>query len=159
MNHLIKAAKDNKYRNTLNIIFGMNIPHYHKEAMMFDANNENINWKDSEIPELKQIYNFDPFGYLGLVNRARITYGYTNKQVHIIYNYKQYGRYKAHMVASGNMIGPNIHTNSSSVISLHSMRICVFLSELNNIETRTGDISNSYLTARTTDNIVFNVGP
>ena len=30
---------------------------------------------------------------------------------------------------------------------------------MNNIETRTGDISNAYLTAHTTDKIVFNSGP
>ena len=38
------------------------------------------------------------------------------------------------------------------------MRTVFFLSELNNIETCTVDISNAYLTARTTENIVFNAG-
>ena len=47
----------------------------------------------------------------------------------------------------------------SSVISLHSMRTVFFLAELNNIETRTGDISNTYRTARTTENILFNAVP
>ena len=39
------------------------------------------------------------------------------------------------------------------------MRTVVFLAELNNIETSTGEISNSYLNARTTENILFNAGP
>ena len=54
------------------------------------------------------------------------------------------------MVASGNMIGININTYYYSIISLSSVRTVVFLDELNNIYTRTGDISNIYLTAHTT---------
>ena len=63
------------------------------------------------------------------------------------------------MVASGNMNGPNLGTYYYSIISIFSVRTVVFLAELNNIETRTGDISNTYLTARTNDNILFNTGP
>ena len=39
------------------------------------------------------------------------------------------------------------------------MHTVVFLSELKNIDTCTGDISKSYLTASTNENIVFNAGP
>ena len=63
------------------------------------------------------------------------------------------------MVASVNMTGPNLDTYYSRVISLRSVGSVVFLSELNNIETRTGDISNAYLTAHTTEKILFNSGP
>ena len=63
------------------------------------------------------------------------------------------------MLASGNKTGPNIDTYYSSIISLSSVRTVVFLYELNNIETRTGDTSNAYLTVRTNDNILFNAGP
>ena len=56
------------------------------------------------------------------------------------------------------MTGPNPDTYYSSVISLCSMRTVVFLAELNNIETRPGYNSNDYLTAHTTENIVFNSG-
>ena len=39
------------------------------------------------------------------------------------------------------------------------MHNIVFLAELKKIETCTGDISKSYLTASTTENIVFNAEP
>ena len=58
-----------------------------------------------------------------------------------------------------NMTGDDFNTYYSSVISLCSMRTVVFLAELNNIETSTGEISNSYLNARTTENIVLNYVP
>ena len=63
------------------------------------------------------------------------------------------------MVASGNMTGPNLDTYYSIVIPLCSMCTVVFLSELNDIETCTGDISNTYLNACTTEKIVFNAEP
>ena len=53
-------------------------------------------------------------------------------------------------MASGNITGPNIGTYNSSVISLLSVRIVIFLDELNNIKIRTSNISNDYLTERTT---------
>ena len=62
------------------------------------------------------------------------------------------------MVASGNMTGTNLDTYSYSVISLCSMRTVFFFSEWKNIDIRTGYIINDYLTARTTDNTVFNAG-
>ena len=55
MNRLLKAAKDKQHRNTVNIKFGMHIPHDHKEAMMCDVNNVNTNWKGANLLELKQI--------------------------------------------------------------------------------------------------------
>ena len=158
MNRLLKAEKATQQSNTENLKCGMNIPSYHKEEMMFYADNVNTNWDGSELLELKQIYNFDPFESLGLFNKARIPPGHTKIQVHIIYDYKQYGRYKACMVASGNITGSNLDTYYYNVISLRSMRTVVFLAELNNIQTLTGDISNAYMTALTTENILFNAG-
>ena len=62
------------------------------------------------------------------------------------------------MLASGIMTGTNIDTYYYSVISLRSMCTGVFLTELNNIDTCTGDISNAYMTASTTKKILFNAG-
>ena len=63
------------------------------------------------------------------------------------------------MVVSSNITVPNLNTYYSSVILFHFMRTVVFLAELNNIETRNGDIIHAYLTALTTENILFNAGP
>ena len=159
MKLLIKASKSNHISNTVNIKFGVKTPCDHKEAMMFDAENGNTNWEDADLLELKQIYNFDPFDSLGPVNSACIPLVHNKIQLHIIYIYKQDGRYKSRMLTSGKMTGPNLDTYYSSVISLCSMRTVVFLYELNNIETCKGDTSNVNLNARTTENILFSAGP
>ena len=159
MNHILKAYKTKNQRKILKIKFGMKIPCDHNEAMMFDADNRNTNWKYAQLLELKKPYNFYPLHSLGPVKIARIPPGHTNIQVHLIYDYKEYGRYKSSILASGNMTGTNIETYYSIFISLCSMRTIDLLEKLNNIETRTGDISNTYMTKRTTDKIVFNSGP
>ena len=63
------------------------------------------------------------------------------------------------MEASGIMNVPNLDTYYSRFISLCSMRTVVLLSELKIIETQNGDISNAYLTSRTTYKIVLNYEP
>ena len=150
MKCLLKDAKDKQCRNTFKIKFGMNIPCDHKETMVFDTDNGNTNFKDANILELKQIYNFYPFNSLGPTTSACIPPGHTKIQVHLIYDYNQDGRYKACMVVSCKMNGPNLDTYYYSVISLRSMRTVVLLDDLNDIEICTGDIRNTYLNSRTT---------
>ena len=78
--------------------------------MLFDANNGKTNWNYDEILELNQIYNIYPFHSLGHANSSRIRPDHTKIQVNLIYEYKQDGKYRACMVASSNMNGPNLDT-------------------------------------------------
>ena len=66
-NHLFKATNDKYHRKTVNIKFGINIPRYHKEAMMFDAENGKTNWKDADILELKKSTTSTPSNIPGLL--------------------------------------------------------------------------------------------
>ena len=83
-NRLIKADNYKKCRNALKIKFEMNIPRDHKGETMFDSKNGNNKWKDADIIELKQIYNFDPFDYLRPVNSAHIPPGHTKIHAYLI---------------------------------------------------------------------------
>ena len=111
--------------------------------MMFDSNNGNKNWKDAELLKPKHFYNFDSFNYLGPNTSTCIPPGHNKIQVHLINDYKQYGRYKSRNVASGNRTGPNLKTNYSIIISFSSRRTIFYLVEWNNIKRHTGDISNT----------------
>ena len=108
MNCILKDTDSKQHWDTIKIKFGVNIPHDHKEAMMFYANNGSTNRKGNHILELKHIYNLDLFNYLGPVPIARIPSIHAKIQVRIIYEYTQYGRYKAFMVSSGNITGPKV---------------------------------------------------
>ena len=84
--------------------------------MVFDSDNGNTNGMGSELLELKQIYNFNPFNYLVPTTSACIPPSHTKIQVHLIYEYNQYVRYKACMLASVKMAGHNLDTYYYSVI-------------------------------------------
>ena len=150
MKLLLKSDKSKQSSNIVRIKFVMKIHCNQKEVMLYHSKNGNTNRKDADIIELKQIYKFNPFDYLGHVNSVHNPPSHNKIQVHPIYDYKQYGIYKAQMVASGNMTVTKLESYYSRVISLFSMRTAVFLAKLKIIETHTGDISNTYLTARTT---------
>jgi len=77
----------------------------------------------------------------------------------MIYDAKQDGRQKARMVAGGHLTGPNEDTYYSSVVSLRSMRIVLFLAELNDLETCAGNVGNAYLEAYTRERVAFVAGP
>ena len=77
MNRLLKYAKSKQHHNAVKIKFGMKILRDHKEAMMFDANNGNTNWKESGLLTIKQIYNFDPFDYINPATSTLILPGHT----------------------------------------------------------------------------------
>ena len=51
----------------------------------------------------------------------------------MVYDMNQDGRHKATLVAGGHLTGPNEYTDYSSVESFRSMRIVLFLSELNDM--------------------------
>ena len=55
MTRFLKSNKAKQQNNTVNIKFGVNIPCDCKEAILFDADNGNTNWKDDKILEMKQI--------------------------------------------------------------------------------------------------------
>lgn len=77
MNLLLKASKAKQRSNTVKIKFGMNIPRDHNEVMMFYSNNGNTNWKENELLEINQIYNFEPFDYLSPATSNCIPHGHT----------------------------------------------------------------------------------
>ena len=103
MNCLLKHAKARQRQNTAKIKFCTKIPHDHKEAMIFEDDNGNTNWRDAELLELKKIYNFDTLDSLGPAISARILPSHTKIQVHLINYYKQDGRYRACMFSEANM--------------------------------------------------------
>ena len=94
---------------------------------------------------MKQIYEYKSFRSMG--RHAKTPKDHTMIRVHIIFDVKQDGRRKARLVAGGHLTGPNMDTYYSSVVSLRSMRMVIFLSELNDLELCAGDIGNAYLEA------------
>jgi len=77
----------------------------------------------------------------------------------MIYDVKHDGRHKARLVADGHLTGIPIEPVYSGVVSLKSLRIVVFLAELNILDLWGGDVGNAYLEAITREKVYIVAGP
>jgi hypothetical protein len=67
-------------------------------------------------------------------------------------------QFKARLVANGNETGPPANLTYASVVSRESVRIALTLAALNELEVKTSDIENAYLTAPTDERLYAILG-
>jgi len=156
MNRMLRQVHLNSMRTAVKIKFGVKVPRNHEEAMQFDRQMGSTKWQDAERLELQQLYDYSAFESKG--KEGRLPRDHKMIRCRMVYDVKQDGRYKARFVAGGHLTGPNEDTYYSSVVSLRSMRIVLFLAELNDLETCAGDIGNAYLEAYTQEKVCFVAG-
>ena len=98
-----------------------------------------------------EIYNSDPNTLIG----------YQECTTHLIFNIKISERFrrKARLVADGHKTKYPATMTYSSVVSWDSVRICLLIAALNDVDIPCGDIQNAYLTAHNKENIWCKAGP
>ena len=79
--------------------------------------------------------------------------------IHFVYAVKHDGRFKARLVADGHLTKEPVESIYSGVVSLRSLRMVVFLSQLNNLEIWGADVGNAYLEAYTDEKLCIIAGP
>ena len=79
--------------------------------------------------------------------------GYKRIRCHMIYDVKHDGRHKARFVAGGHLTEVPVDSIYSGVVSLRSLRLVVFLAELNKLETWGSDVGNAYFEALTKEKV------
>ena len=125
--------------------------------MMFDKENGNKRWQEAEELELTQIDQYDSFKDLG--KGVKPPHGYKQITVHMVYNVKHDGHHKARLVAGGHLTGPPLESIYSGVVLLRSLRIVIFLAELNDLKLWEVDIRNAYLEAHISEKVYIVAGP
>ena len=131
--------------------FGVLVPRSPAEAIKIDAENSNTLWQDAMALEMSQLQEYDTFKDLG--RGAAPPIGHRKIRVHFVFAVKHDGRHKARLVADGHLTETPIDSVYSGVVSLRSLRIVVFLAELNNLELYAADVSNAYLEATTKEKV------
>jgi hypothetical protein len=154
---MANQAKLQSFRTRPKFKFGVQVPRNHAEAMEFDAANGNTKWRDAELVELAQIDEYDTFEDVGKFGKVPV--GFKKIRVHMVYDMKHDGRYKARLVAGGHLTETPIDSVYSSVVSLRGLRITAFLAELNQLELWGTDIGNAYLEAYTEELLFIVAGP
>ena len=157
---LRQARRSDQYQ------FGYLIPRDYNHAMELDKQNGNSKWYDATLLEMSQINEykvFQNYGKAKFSDKSRkpinAPTGYQQIRVRLIFAVKHDGRHKARLVAGGHLTPDPVESIYSGVVSLRSLRITIFLSELNNLELWGADIGNAYLEATTDEKVFILAGP
>ena len=76
-----------------------------------------------------------------------------------MFDIKHDGRHKARLVADGNLTEVPLSSVYSGVVSLRGIRLVLFLSELNGLESWGTDVGNACLEDKTKEKVYIIVGP
>ena len=76
----------------------------------------------------------------------------------MVYDVKHDGQHKSRLVAGGHLTDTPIESVYSGVVSLRSLRVVIFLAELNGLEVQGADIGNAYLEAKTKEKVYIIAG-
>ena len=163
---LIRAVKQSRIRQvraSARYQHGFQVPKDYNDAMSLDKENGNTHWQDAMDLELTQIHEYKVFKDTGKAkfhNGKVVTPdGFQKIRVHFIYAVKHDGRFKARLVADGHLTKEPVESIYSGVVSLRSLRMVVFLSQLNNLEIWGADVGNAYLEAYTDEKLCIMAGP
>ena len=136
--------------------FGIEIPTSVKNAKSLDIKNGNTYWQDAIAKEIKAVR----IAFKILHGEERVPPAHQRIRYHIIFDVKMEDfRRKARYVAQGNNTEAPATLTYASVVSRESVRIALTLAALNDLEVKTGDIQNAYLTAPVTEKIWTVLGP
>ena len=163
---LIRAVKQSRIRQvraSARYQHGFQVPRDYNDAMRLDKENGNTHWQDAMDLELTQIHEYKVFRDTGKAkfhNGKVVTPdGFQKIRVHFVYAVKHDGRFKARLVADGHLTKEPVESIYSGVVSLRSLRMVVFLSQLNKLEIWGADVVNAYLEAYTDEKLCIMAGP
>ena len=69
------------------------------------------------------------------------------------------GRHKSRLVADGHLTEVPLESVYAGVVSIRGLRICILISELNDMTVHSTDIGNAYLTSKTNKKVYIKAGP
>ena len=152
----VKQSRIHQVRASARYQHGFQVPKDFNDAISLDKENSNTHWQDEMDLELTQIHEYKVFKDTGKAQfhdgKAVTPDGFQKIRVHFVYAVKHAGKFKARPVADG-------HLTKEPVVSLRSLRMVVFLSQLNDLEIWGADVGNAYLEAYTNPNLCIIVGP
>ena len=152
----VKQSRIHQVRASARYQHGFQVPKDFNDALSLDKENGNTHWQDEMDLELTQIHEYKVFKDTGKAQfhdgKAVTPDGFQKIRVHFVYAVKHAGKFKARPVADR-------HLTKEPVVSLRSLRMVVFLSQLNDLEIWGADVGNAYLEAYTDPNLCIIVGP
>ena len=152
---LIRADKQSwirQVRASARYQHGFQVPKDYNDAIRLDKENSNTHWQDAmnlELTGKAQFHN----------GKAVTPDGFQKIRVHFVYAVKHDGRSKARLVADGHLTKEPVESIYFGVASLRSLRMVVFLSQLNDLKIWGADVGIAYLEVYTDEKLCTIAGP
>ena len=126
--------------------YGIQVPKNPREAYELDRQNGNTLWSDGIDEEKKKV--IVSFQESKESDPSKLV-GFQEITTHWIFDIKlgENFRRKARLVADGHKTDTPASVTYSTVVSRDSVRLCLLLAALNDLDVQSGDIENAYLTA------------
>ena len=152
---LIRAVKQSwirQVRASARYQHGFQVPKDYNDAIRLDKENSNTHWQDAmnlELTGKAQFHN----------GKAVTPDGFQKIRVRFVYAVKHDGRFKARLVADGHLTKEPVESIYSGVVSLRSLRMVLFLSQLNDLKICGADVGIAYLEVYTDEKLCTIAGP
>ena len=160
---LIRAVKQSRIRQvraSARYQHGFQVLKDYNDAIRLDKENCYTHWQDAIDLVLTQIHEYKDTGKAQFHNGKVVTPdGFQKIRVHFVYAVKHDGRFKTRLVADGHLTKEPVESIYSGVVSLRSLRMVVFLSQLNDLEIWGAYVGNAYLEAYTDEKLCIIAGP
>ena len=119
-----------------------------EEAFKIDEETQTTYWRDAINEEMKKIKEMEAFKIYN--GKPEDLFGYKQISTHMIFDIKlgENFRRKARLVADGHKTDPPSSVTYSSVVSRDSVRICLLIAALNDLDLQAADVENAYLLAK-----------
>ena len=151
----ILAAVNHRYHKTTDK-FGFEIPKTVKRTLEIDDETKTTLWCDAIQKEVHNVH----IAFKTLDDIEKIPPGYQWMQCHMIFTVKM-DRFvcKAWLVTGGHMTDAPAVMTYASVVFQETICIALTVTALNDLEVKTSDIQNAYLTAPCEEKIWTTLGP
>ena len=154
-NRIIAAVNKRYHERTHK--FGIEIPKTYDDCIRIDRENGNTLWQDAIRKEMSKVR----IAFEIMDDGIEAPPTFQEMRCHLVFDVKMEDfQRKARLVAGGHMTTVTSATVMyASVVSRESVRIALTIAALNDLEVKTADIENAYLTAPVGEKIWCRLGP
>jgi hypothetical protein len=155
-NRIIAAVTNKRYHKRTHK-FGIEVPKTQEDCVRIDKENGNMLWQDAIWKEMAKVR----IAFKALGDNVSTPPTFQEMRCHVVYDVKMENfQRKARLVFGGHMTEVSSATMTyASVVFRESVRIALTLAALNNLEVKTADMENAYLTAPIGEKIWCTLSP
>ena len=128
--------------------FGIKIPRYVKEALLFDRESKNTKWADAICEEILKLIDLNVFKFHSPNTAFKKIDEWQYAPMHMVFTIKQEDlRHKAKLVINGNVVDASNVNKYSPTVKITSVRLVFLMAVYKKLSIMTSGIMNAFPTA------------